>query len=199
MRGTDRHVDTGRGDVPRDGAGDAEVGEHGGAVGADQHVIGFQVAMDDTLPVREVQRGGDVAADADDVLLREWALAGDAGAEAVGAQVHPEVHVVAGLGHHADAHDVGVLEAGGRFALVAKPRLELGVAGVAGLEHLDGHGGAVELAADEHPGEATLAQQALQLVRAEGPTDEVGGGRGVGQGRTLQRVTEALSYAANND
>ena len=56
---------------------------------------------------------------------------------------------------------------------------------------------AVEFAADEDPGKATLAEELLQVVGAEGLADEVGGS--VRHGCTLQRREGRVTYAANND
>ena len=136
--------------------------------------------MNDAPLMREFERRGDVACQPQDILLGEGTLPGDAGAEAVGAQIHGEVDVLPRFRDRANADDVGVLELRGRLALVAKPALELGIAGIAGLQDLDGHGGPVLLAPDERPGEPPLAEEALQGVGAKGLTDEVG--RGVNRG-----------------
>jgi len=68
-----------------------------------------------------------------------------------------------------------MVELGGRLGLVAKPDLELGVGCVAGLQDLDRHRSPVELPPDEQPGEAALAEQALEVVGADRVIDEVGG------------------------
>src|SRR5439155_276980 len=81
---------------------------HDAAVGADQDVVGFQIAMDDSLVVGERQRGRDVAREAHDVGLRQRALARDPRAERVGAKIHREVDVFAGLRDRANADDVGM-------------------------------------------------------------------------------------------
>jgi hypothetical protein len=65
--------------------------------------------------------------------------------------------VRAGFGDRADANDVGVFELCGGLAFVAEAALELGIAGISGLQDLDGDWRAVRLAADERPGEPTLA------------------------------------------
>jgi len=147
--------------------------------------------------MREFERGRHVARQAEDVFLGKGSFPRDAGAEAVGTEVHREIDVLAALGDRPDADDVGVLELGGGLALVAKTGLELGVARVAGLQHLNGHRGAVRLPADERPREAPLAEQAFEGVRSEGPADEIGGS--IGHGRTLQRGVSRLTYGASND
>ena len=175
LRRPDRHVDAGGGDVAGERAGDAEVRDHRAAVGVEQDVVGLQIAVDHAASVREAEPLGHVAGDAHDVRLGERALALQPGGERIGAQVHPEVHVVAGAGHEADTDDVRVLKLCRGLGLVAEAALELRVAGVARHEHLHGDRTAVELAAAEHPREATLAEQALEVVGADGAADQVGG------------------------
>src|SRR5213079_2438803 len=123
--------------------------------------------------------------------LAERTFAREARAQRVGAQVHCEIHVAPGARHEPDTDDVGVIELGGRLGLVAKPDLERGVGPVAGLQDLDRYRRAVELAADEHPGESALAEQALELVGADGAADQVGG-RGVHGGFTSRRWASKL-------
>src|SRR5207247_8929662 len=93
-------------------------------------------------------------------------LPGDAGAEAVGAEVHREVDMLARLGDRADADDVGVLELCGGLAFVPTPALEQRVAGIARLRALDGDGGAVLFPSDERRAEPPLAQQGARGQRA---------------------------------
>jgi len=114
--------------------------------------------------------------------------------------------VLARLRDRADADDVGVLELCGGLALVAKPALELGIAGVARLQHLDRDGSPVLLPSDERPGEPPLPEQALQDIRAKFLAYEIGSGistgrRGVSASEevTLQRGVSRLTYGASND
>src|SRR5437773_516444 len=107
--------------------------------------------------------------------LGERALALDAGPEAVGAQVHREVDVIPRARHEMDVNDVRVPELRGRLGLVPEPALELQVAGVAGLQDLDRDGCPVQFPTNEHPCEPTLAEQALEVVGADGAADEVRG------------------------
>ena len=58
-----------------DGVRDAEVADHRVAE-IEQHVLGFDIAMDDAPTVRVRQRVGDLARDAQRVLDRELLLAG---------------------------------------------------------------------------------------------------------------------------
>ena len=174
VRGPDGHVDASRGDVPRDRPRDAEIGDHGAAVRVQQDVVHLQVAVDHPLAMGEGKTVGDVPRDAQDFVFGERALIGDQRAEALGAQVHDEVHMVAGFPHGADADDVGVLEFGRGLTLVAEPARELRIPGVAGLQHLYRDGGAVRLPAHEHPGEPALTEQTLEVVGAEGLADEIG-------------------------
>src|SRR3989442_6368493 len=87
--------------------------------------------MNDALLVREVERPGDVARQPQNVLLRQRTLARDAGAEAVGTQVHGEVDVLSRLRDGPNADDVGVLELRGGLALGAKTALAMRIAGIA--------------------------------------------------------------------
>src|SRR5438309_10579129 len=130
--------------------------------------------MNDALLVRELERGRDVARQPQDVFFGQRSLAGDARAQAVGAQVHGEVDVLARLRDRADADDVGVLELRSRLALVAKAGFELGIAGIARLQDLDRNRGAVLLPPNERPGEAALAEKSLQGIGAEDLADKVG-------------------------
>src|SRR5256885_11688156 len=129
--------------------------------------------MNDALLVRELERGRDVARQPQDVFFGQRSLAGDARAQAVGAQVHGEVDVLASLRDRADADDVGVLELRGRLALVAKAGFELSIAGIAGLEDLDRDRSAVLLPPDKRPDEAPLAEKPLQGIGAKDLADEV--------------------------
>ena len=122
----------------------------------------------------EAERLREVKGEADDVGLGERSLAGDPRAETVGAEVHGEVDVAAAFADGADVNDVGVLEVGGCLRLVAEARLELWVARIPRLQHFDGDRRPVGLATGEHPGEAALAEQSLQLVGAERVADEIG-------------------------
>src|SRR5256885_14361094 len=153
--------------------------------------------MDHALLMGERQRRRDVARQAQDVVFGERAFARDPRPQAVGAQIHREIDVLPGLRDRADPDDVGMLELRGRLTLIAKPGLELRVARVAGLQHLDGDGRSVGCTAYEGPRESTLAEQAFEDVRAEGMADEVGGS--VGHGSTLQRGRSRLTYGALND
>src|SRR5205814_180856 len=64
------------------------------------------------------------------------------------------------------------------LGFVPEPALELAVTGVARHQDFDGHRGPVQLPTREHPGEPALPEQALEVVRADGAADEVGGPNG---------------------
>jgi len=82
-----------------------------------------------------------------------------------------------------------MLELGRGFALVPEPGLELGVAGIAGLQNLDGDRRAVRLAPGEDEGVPPLAEQPLQGVRPQRLAYQIG--CDVGQGRCLYNWGEA--------
>src|SRR2546427_5466125 len=149
-----------------------------------------------TTLFRELETARDAGREAHDVRLGERALALDAGPEAVGAQVHGEVDVIPRARHEMDVNDVRVPELRGRLGLVPEPALELQVAGVAGLQDLDRDRCPVQFPTDEHPCEPTLAEQALEVVGADGAADEVRGRVGH---EGLQTRNGRLSYCALNN
>ncbi len=55
LRRADRHVHAGRGDVTRHRARDPEVGDHRLPIGAEQDVVGFQVAVDESRLMGEAE------------------------------------------------------------------------------------------------------------------------------------------------
>ncbi|GAA1404173.1 hypothetical protein GCM10009639_49860 [Kitasatospora putterlickiae] len=106
-----------RGGVPH--RGDAEVGEDGGAVRAQQHVAGLDVAVLDAGRVRGAQRGEHTAADPGGLGDGERAAGDPVGEAAAGDQFHdqPGVGVPGGVDDVVDHRDVRVLEAGERAGL----------------------------------------------------------------------------------
>ncbi len=67
----------------RGGAGDAEIGEHGVAVG-EENVVGLHVAMHEPLAVRIVERAADFAHDAQSVGQGEPSILGQPVAQRAG-------------------------------------------------------------------------------------------------------------------
>ena len=67
-----------------------------------------------------------------------------------------------------------MVELGGHLELVAETLLELVVAGVAGLQNLQGDGAPVlRVPAGEDPGEPPLADEVAQGVAADAAADQV--------------------------
>jgi hypothetical protein len=95
--------------------GDAEVGEHRAAGPVlDQDVARLDVAVDDALAVREVERRGDLAADAHHLGERASSLLADDRAQVRPLdQVHQDERAELGIDVDVvDAHDVRVLQLG---------------------------------------------------------------------------------------
>ena len=92
--------------------GDAEVG-HDGLVAVEQDVLGLDVAVDDAVPVRVVQREPDLAGDADGGRHREPPLALQPPAQGLARHVrHHVIEEPVGLARVEERQDVGVGEAG---------------------------------------------------------------------------------------
>ena len=137
----------------------------------EQHVVRLDVPVDHALPVGERQGVGDLDQQADGVVNRELALAGQPLAQRlavhVGHDVPEESLALAGVEHW---QDVRMLEPGGDpdlagEAVGAERRGELGA------QHLHGHAAPVLLVLrQEDDGHAALAELALDPVGgAEGP------------------------------
>ncbi|KPC72193.1 hypothetical protein ADL26_15230, partial [Thermoactinomyces vulgaris] len=103
--------------------GDAEVGQVHVAVGSEEDVAGFDVAVDDAVAVGVVQRPGGLGDDVGGLGEVEPALFEQQPLEVVVGAGHDEVEqavvVLAGGGEH--VHDVGVLEVRHELDLAEEP------------------------------------------------------------------------------
>ena len=115
----------------------AEVGEERGAA-LDQHVGGLDVAVDQALAVRGVERGGDLAADVDRAVRAQPALGaqhrGEVGALDV---LHREVEQPVLLARVVDGDDVRVLQGSGDPRLAIEALAEARGLGQLGRDDLD--------------------------------------------------------------
>ena len=109
------------------GAGDAEIGQRRGAVIAQQDVVGLDVAVDETLLLRVVDRAGDFARHAQGEGDRAW-RAVLAQHRTAGKIFHRHVVIVAAAADIVDADDVAMMQARGDLGLaqeaLAKIRID---------------------------------------------------------------------------
>jgi dienelactone hydrolase len=87
-----------------------------------QNITGFEVAMNNFLPMQIIQTFGCLIADVDELTIRILlAIADDVGEAAVAEEIHQQVKLIFQLGHPVDANDVGVVDdlAESLFALEA--------------------------------------------------------------------------------
>src|SRR5205823_14312606 len=98
-------------------AREAEVGEHRAAVGVNQHVGGFQVAVDDARVVRVLQAVADLAQVAPRGQRVERAAVEDVTQRASADQGHGEERVAVEDLEVVDRQDVRMVELGERFRL----------------------------------------------------------------------------------
>ncbi len=157
------HAGLGEGGVGP-GAGDAEVGDLGLAVGGDQDVRRLDVAVDDPAVVGRGERVGDLGDQAGGGVRGERTLLLDDLREVAALDVlHDEPVLVAVDREVEDGHDVGVVE-GRRVTRLALGALEVG-RGPTGREPdaLEGHLAAEDLVVpaphDAHAAAADLGRQ----------------------------------------
>ena len=124
----------------RDGAGQPEVADLDPAVVGDQHVLGFDVPVDEAGVVGRPQPLDDGVDQGQGQARGQRALVLDDVAQRVALDVlHHQVGHPAVLALVQDAHDVRVREPGGGLRLAAQPVEELRVAGQVGVQHLQCH------------------------------------------------------------
>jgi hypothetical protein len=170
--------------VVGEAARQAEVGDLGLALARQQDVFGFDVAVDDAEFAGPLQRGGDLAHDAQGDRQFGRPLAGEEVAEVTPLDVfHRHVVDAVVFADGVDLDDVGVVDAGGRLGLAAEPLQGAGVGGQLRLEQFDRDLAAQRpLLGEEDLAHAALADGAEQVEVAEGLAAEV-----VGVGRRRGR------------
>ena len=102
--------------APAAAAGDAEVGQHRSAVVAQQDVVGRHVTVHDALPVRIVERLGDLPHDAQRKGDRVGTAVNRAH-RATGQVFHGDVVVPTGMADVVDADHMTMLQPGGNARL----------------------------------------------------------------------------------
>ena len=118
------------------GERDAEVGDQRAAV-VQQDVLGLDVAVDHAVPVRVVERVGDLARDPHRVVDRELLLAVEPVAERLALdERHDVVEEAVGLARVEQREDVRMLQIGGELDLGEEP-LGAEHRGELGVQHLE--------------------------------------------------------------
>ena len=150
-------------------ARDPEVGHLQASLGIDEHVVRLDVAMDDAVPVREPERGEDLAGVVDRELDRRGPAGDDQLLERATVEVlHRDVVGALGLASVVDRNDVRMREARRVLGLAAEALDELLVAGVALVQDLDRDATAEHLVFGEidvrHAAHAELALDAVAPV-----------------------------------
>ncbi len=143
----------------------------------DQDVAGLDVPVHQIVLVGGVERGRQLAGDAQRGRRRERTLPVEQGAQVLPGDVaHGDVQDALGLAGLEDGHDVRVLDRGGHPGLLGEAAAEGVVAGVLGGEQFEGDGAAeaqVPGAVDD--GHAAAAQLALHPVAGDLRPDQGGG------------------------
>ena len=160
--------------------GEAEVGDVGATVGADEDVVGLEVAVNDARVVGGLKPGGGVAEGGDDLLGAGPLVAGPVTEVGPVDELHGDEDLAAKLTDVVDGDDGGVGELGESLGLAEEAGVALGVAGGVGVEELEGDA-AVE-------GGVVSGEDDAHATRAEGVEDDVAaedlaaleGGAGVG-------------------
>jgi hypothetical protein len=117
-------------------AGEAEVEDARALVVADEHVVGFKVAVDEAAGVRGGEAAADLQVHGDD-LAPAAGRGGLPGAQGLALDVlHRQVDLAEVLADLVDLDDVGVRQAGERLGLAAGAGADVGVVAV-GADELD--------------------------------------------------------------
>ncbi len=170
--------------------GQAEVEDPGAEVGADDDVVGFEVAVDEVVGVGGGEAAGDLPEEAR--LLDRFELGGEAVDGEALDPFHDDGGRVGVIEDGVDGHDGGVTEGGGLAGLVEEPASEGFV--VAGAQHLD-RDAAVEfkVVGGVDDAEAAGSESAIDAVAGQGGWGEFGIGAGGGWG--WMKVAEAQARA----
>jgi hypothetical protein len=124
----------GRGD---DELREAEVGQLDTALDVHEHVLGLDVAVDDALVVRVLERVADLGHDRQGLARREAALAHQPAQVRALDELHQQEPALARLAEIVDAHDAGMVEPREQACLAQEALGEARVPGRAGREDLE--------------------------------------------------------------
>ena len=146
--------------------GDAEVGDLHVPVGAQQHVLWFDIAVDDPRSVGEGQRSSHLEGHGGGRFGVEGAAAGNDRRQAVPADVLHDDEVAVPLASPVvDADDVGVAQPGCGVGLAPQALGESGIVGELRVQHLECHVPVqLPVAGQVHAGHASLRQAAHEFV-----------------------------------
>ena len=148
-------------------AGDAEVGDEGGAVGGEEQVLGLDVAVDHAVPVRVLERAGGLGGDPERRIDRQLPLPPEPVTERLALdERHGEPQPAGALARVEHGEDVRMLQPGGQLDLPLEP-LGAERGRQLGMEHLQGDGALVAKVLGQvnggHPAPAELALESVAL------------------------------------
>ena len=146
-----------------------------------QDILGFDVSMDDALPVSVVERGAHLAREGDRVGNRKLLLACQARAQRLTLDIgHDVVQERAGLARIVERKDVGVLQIGRGLDLGEEP-LGADDGGQLGAQHLYRHTAVVTpVLGQVDRGHPALAELPLEQVALLERIDETNRNEGYG-------------------
>ena len=176
-------------------AGEAEVGEVGGAVAVEEDVRRFDVAVEDAVVVEVVDGAGDLGDEVDGFVERQRSVAEECSQIVAVDEIHgaPQLpFLVTGV---VDRHDARVADAGGQTRLGEEPAALLDGGAAPGCQKLHRHvtpqmemPGPVD---DSHPSPSQFGEKLVRPERAR----QGGGRRGVFFGRPSDCRGEAVEAA----
>ncbi len=146
--------------------GNAEVGDLDVPVRGNEDVAGFDIAVDEAVAVSESECSGDVGGDLCGTVGMQCTLGAEDLGEAAALDILHDDEVGAPfLAPVVDAHDVGVVEVGGRLRLASEPLHEARVIGELVEEHLDGNRSIEQLVACQvHVGHPAAGDLAMEFI-----------------------------------
>ncbi len=122
-----------------EGARDAKVGDFHPVVGGYQQIVGFEVAVNQSRPVRIANPGANLDHQLDGLLRRERSSASEEGLEIGAAHIfHDDEVSVPVAAKIVDGDDVGVEQIGGGAGFLLEAGFEGRIIRVVGAKDLDG-------------------------------------------------------------
>ena len=123
-----------------DVVGDAEIGKVGVGIFVEQDVIGLNIAVDDTVTVRDHERGGDFIDQASGASGIPCPMFQCLPQAAAGNPTHDQVRAIRLAPVVVERDDVRVFEAGDQFGFDLEAADKVGLVGVFGEDDFDGDG-----------------------------------------------------------